>query len=352
MKYGIVTVYNSENCGSFLQAYAMSCAIKNLGHEAAFVRQGFKGHSSTLPEHLKKVIKCILKGNFSGAKLLRARRPAFKHACKSYFPVVDASEKVDCLVLGSDVIWDLTVPYFYNNREFFWGTKFGNKKVISYAPALGFATDKELEKDSFVRDAFSGMSAVSVRDKTTKQLLEPYSNKEIQLVCDPTYLIDRDEYNKIAKPTEMDRFIFIYCYKKFSNSDQNDIKALAQKEGLKTVTFGNANSWCDITLAYDPLLFLSLLNKAEYVITDGFHGTAFSTIYEKKFAVIKSDSPKVLDLLELCEMSDKMTGEDKKISDILLSDFNYETTRRKIKEERENSLRYLKNALGGNNENG
>ena len=100
------------------------------------------------------------------------------------------------------------------------------------------------------------------------------------------------------------------------------------------------------------MLFLSLFNKAEYVITDGFHGTAFSTIYEKKFAIIKSDSPKVLDLLELCEMSDKMTGEDKKISDILLSDFNYETTRRKIKEERKNSLRYLKNALGGNDENG
>ena len=55
MKCGIITVYNSENSGSFLQAYAMSCVIKNIGHDVVFVHQGFKGHSSMLPRYLKIV---------------------------------------------------------------------------------------------------------------------------------------------------------------------------------------------------------------------------------------------------------------------------------------------------------
>lgn len=352
MRCGIVTVYNSENSGSFLQAFAMSRAIKRVGHDAAFVRQGFKGHSSTLPVHIKNTVKSLLKRDFLGAKLFKPRRAAFRRACKTHLNVVSASEKVDCLVLGSDVIWDLTVPYFQRNNKFFWGTAFDDTKAISYAPSVGFARTEEFEKYPFVRDALSNMSAVSVRDKHSKELLQPYCDKEMQIVCDPTYLIDREEYDAIAKPTELDKFIFLYCYSKLSASDCEAIQTLAKKEGLKTVTFGGANRWCDINLAYDPLLFLSLYDKADYIITDTFHGTVFATIYEKKFAVIKNDKPKVLDVLEMCSMSDKMTCTSADIDAILHSDFDYDTTRKRIWEERENGLRYLNDALERCVENG
>lgn len=345
MKCGIVTVYNSENSGSFLQAYAMSCAIRSMGHNAALVRQGFRGHSSTMPEHLKNVAKSLLRRDLPGVKRLRERRAAFHQACEKHLTIIEPAEKVDCLVLGSDVIWDITVPYFYNNRRFFWGTAFGDTKAVSYAPSLGFANKKELEANPFVRDALSNLTAVSVRDKTTKQLLQPYCDADIQLVCDPTYLIDRREYDKIAKPTDLSQFMFLYCYSRLSEADRREIQALAQKEGLKTVTFGNANKWCDINLAYDPLLFLSLYNNAEYIITDTFHGTVFATIYEKKFVVIKNDKPKVLDVLEMCGMSHKMTQTAQDISSVLHSDFDYETTRQRIQKERETSLRFLNEAI-------
>lgn len=345
MKCGIVTVYNSENSGSFLQAYAMSRAIKTVGHKAMFIRQGFRGHCSTLSTYLKKIIRPLMKGDFCGAKLLRTRRAAFRMACKNHFCIMDVSDKADCLVLGSDVIWDLTVPYFRNNNKFFWGTAFGDAKVISYAPSVGFAKEKEFETADFVRGVLSNMSAVSVRDKVSKRLLQPYCDKEIEIVCDPTYLIDRSEYDAIAKPTDLNKFIFLYCYSKLSASDREAIQTLAKKEGLKTVTFGGANRWCDINLAYDPLLFLSLYDKADYIITDTFHGTVFATIYEKKFAVIKNDKPKVLDVLEMCSMSDKMTCTSADIDAILHSDFDYDITRKRIWKERENGLRYLNDAL-------
>lgn len=345
MKCGIITVYNSENSGSFLQAYAMSRALKAMGHDAVFMRQGFKGHSSTLPVHLKNVAKSILKSDFRGAKLRRIRRAAFRRACKKYFQIVDASEQVDCLVLGSDVIWDLTESYFRDNHAFFWGMAFGETKVISYAPSLGFAKEKELEENAFVRDALSKMTVVSVRDKTSKQLLQPYVAKELQLVCDPTYLIDRQDYDAIAKPTDLNQFIFLYCYGKLSEQDRKAIQVQAKKEGLKTVTFGGANAWCDVNLAYDPLLFLSLYAKAAYIITDTFHGTVFATIYEKNFAVIKNKKPKVLDILEVCGLSDKMMQSEEDLPRILHSDFAYVEVRRRLEQERENGLQYLRSAL-------
>lgn len=353
MKCGIITVYNSENSGSFLQAYAMSHVIQNMGHEAVFIRQGFKGHSSTLRRHTINVIKSMINRNYHGVKLLRKRRKAFQEACQAHFCVIDSSERVDSLILESDVIWDLSESYFLDNHSFFWGTTFGNTKVISYAPSLGYAKSKQIAEVPFVRESLSNMTAVSVRDKTSKQILQPYTDKEIQLVCDPAYLIDRREYDLIAKPTELSKFIFLYCYSKLlSEFDQVAIKELAEKEGLKTVTFGNSNTWCDISLSYNPLLFLSLYNKANYIITDTLHGTVFATIYEKKFVVIKNNKPKVLDVLELCAMSDKMTKTAEDIPAILHSDFDYKTTRQKILKERENGLNYLKNALERCGENG
>ena len=345
MKCGIVTVYNSENCGSFLQAYALSQYLKKNDIDAVVVRQGFKGHSSTLRMYLKQATKLLLRRNFAGIKRLTQRRQVFKEACECSFVIVEPTEELDCYILGSDVIWDLTSVYFHNNYSFFWGMQFRNKKVISYAASLGFAKQRELEKAPFVRNALTHMNAVSVRDVTSKQLLQPYCDKEIRLVCDPTYLIDRTDYDVVAKPTNLEKFIFLYCYEELSLGDRFAIQEIAKREGLKTVTFGNRNTWCDINLAYDPLLFLSIYGKADYIITDTFHGTVFATIYEKHFAVVNNNKQKILNVLVMCGLSDKMTKSSEDYECILHSNFDYGATREHIERERANSIQYLCEAL-------
>lgn len=265
--------------------------------------------------------------------------------------VVKNAEGLDCCILGSDVIWDVTMGLFKSHPDFFWGAQFYPQKVISYAPSVGFSQKEDLKKD-FVRDSLHLMSSVSVRDRVSQELLQPYCDKDIQIVCDPTYLIDRADYDAIAKPTALEKFIFLYCYKNLSPADQAAIQEIAKQEGLKTVTFGEFNAWCDIRLAYDPLLFLSIYDKADYIITDTFHGTVFSTIYEKRFAVVKNDKQKVINVLKMCGLSDKMTQSAKDYDTVLHSEFDYETTRRNILQERTNSLCYLKKALEEGDRNG
>lgn len=347
MNDGVVTVYNSENCGSFLQAYAMARIIKKNGCEALMVRQNFGDHSSSYLNYLKAMVRATLGGNFSGARRLRERRSLFLRAVSDKLQIVEKHEKVDCYVLGSDTIWDVSIPFFRNHAEFFWGTQFEDTKIISYAPSVGHAKADNVEKCGFIREALSRMSAVSVRDEISRALLQPYCDKEIQIVCDPTYLLDRADYDAIAKPTELKDFLFIYYYGKMPVDDRQAIQTFAKQKGLKTVVFGGANPWCDISLAYDPLLFLSIYDKADYIITNTFHGTVFATIYEKRFAVLKNEKQKILDVLRMCNMSDKMTNGSEDISAILNGEFDYATTRQRISAEREKSLRYLKTAIEG-----
>ncbi len=346
MKCGIVTVYNSENCGSFLQAFALSQTLKNAGHEAFFLRHNFQDHSASIHNYTKILLKTALKGNFCGLKLLRERRHIFQNAIQ-HLQITEDFDSVDCCILGSDVIWDISVPFFNHHRSFFWGTQFEKTKILSYAAAIGFSDAEELEKCDLIREALNRMNSVSVRDRRSQKLLQPYCGKEIELVCDPTYLPDRTEYDQIAQPSDLKDFLFLYCHAKVLPEYIREIQNFARQEGLKTVTFGNFNHWCDIHLAYNPLLFLSLCNQADYIITDTFHGTVFSTIYEKPFAVLKNQKPKVLDILEICAMSDKMTQCPENISGILHSEFRYDITRKILHRQKENSLHYLANALEG-----
>lgn len=351
VKCGIVTVYNSENCGSYLQAYALSKTLKNNGHEPVFVLLKFKEHSISRKNYLKRLAKTVLRGNFGGAKRLAAKRKNFQQAIAKHLSVVKNADGLGCCVLGSDVIWDVTSRLFRNHHGFFWGSQFYPQKVISYATSVGFSKEEDLKED-FVQNSLHLMSSVSVRDRVSRELLQSYCDKDIHLVCDPTYLIDREDYDAIAKPTDLEKFMFLYCYSELTAADRKAIQSIAKAEGLKTVTFGNFNNWCDVQLAYDPLLFLSIYDKADYIITDTFHGTVFSTIYEKRFAVVNNDKQKVLNALAMCELSDKMTKSAEDYAPILHGEFDYETTRQSILRERTNSLRYLSEALEEKNANG
>ena len=345
MKIEIVTVYCSENSGSFLQAYALSRTLKKQGHEVVFIHHSFPDHAASYRNYLILLTKTALKGMFAGVKRLRDRRVAFKQAFAEHLQTVKAYDDVDCFVLGSDVIWDLKKPFFSKHRDLFWGTQFEGKKVISYAASVGFATEEDLD-DEFARAALDKMAHIAVRDEFTRNLLQPYTSKELEIVCDPTYLLNREDFDAIAKPIDLEKFIFIYCYGKLSSAEKLEILEFARKKGLKTVTYGNLNEWCDISLPYDPVQFLSLYAKADYIITNTFHGTVFATIYEKRFAVLRNDKPKVLNALKLCKLSDKMASKPEDVPQILESDFEYTEIRNVLSAERENGMRYLEKAIG------
>lgn len=340
MAVGIITIYKSVNCGSYLQAYALAKALEKLEMEGKFIEYKFSDHVSAKPQMLKSIFKMLLKGDFKGIRLLLDRIASFKRSVE-ILDVIKPQENIDCCIIGSDTLWDVSREIFYKNYSFFWGMDLKNTKVISYAPSVGFAKEKDIEKCSFIQEALQKMHAVGVRDNISKSLLQPYCDKEIQVLCDPTYLIERDDYDAIALKTDLKDFLFIYYYGKMPADYKESIKRFAKEKNLKTIVFGNTNQWCDISLAYDPFLFLSLYAKADYIITNTFHGTVFATIYEKRFAVTKNDKPKIIDVLDMCGLSDKMADSAENIQEILSSDFDYNVVRSNILKERKKGFDYL-----------
>lgn len=344
MSVGIITIYKSVNCGSYLQAYALGKALEKIGVDGKFIEYKYSDHISAKHKMIKNIFKMFLKGDFKGISLLLDRITLFKRAVND-LNVIKPRNKMGCYIIGSDTLWDVSSKFFYKHHSFFWGMDFKNSKIISYAPSIGFSKEKDIEQCAFIKENLHKMYAVSVRDNNSKTFLQPYCDKEIKIVCDPTYLIERADYDSIAKPTDLKDFIFIYYYGKMPKEDRDVIKRFAKEKKLKTVVFGHTNQWCDMSLAYDPYLFLSLYDKADYIITNTFHGTVFATIYEKRFVVTKNDKPKIIDVLKMCGLSDKMADSAENIHDILSSDFDYDMVRGNILKERKKGFEYLTQVL-------
>ncbi len=352
MKYGIVTVYHSQNCGSYLQAYALASAIKNFGHDAVIIKHSFNDHADSKSNVLKLLIKVLLKGNITSYILIRKRDNNFKYAI-SQLSVSDDNTDIDGYVLGSDTVWDVSRTYFRNHKELYWGSAFKTGRIISYAPSVGFAKKENFKgMEEFASKALSRMSSISVRDENSRDIIASFTDKPIETVCDPTLLLNFDEYKKLCGDEKLNygKFIFLYYYKKMPQEQIDELLSIAKAEGLKVITLGLSNPWCDVSEAYDPFLFLKLYSEAEYVVTNTFHGTVFAHIFEKKFAVTRVDKPKITDLLKRYGMHDKMTDETKTISDVLHSSFDYDTMRELIEKDRTAGMKFLKDALEENNE--
>lgn len=139
-------------------------------------------------------------------------------------------------------------------------------------------------------------------------------------VCDPVLLNDAKEYDKIKKFRIIeDKYILVYVAQAINKLELNRIvKEIANKDGLKIVFIGTYRSKCDCDFHIkdmDPGDFLSLIYNAEYVISNSFHATMFSLIYNKQFIAIlpKENGNRISEILELTNLEDHIFGNFKEI---------------------------------------
>ena len=100
----IVTVYNHDNCGSFLQAYALGNVLERQGHSVSYLESPLIGKDYS---RLYSVVRQLYKRDFRAIPYYLARHSGFRNAHKLlhvYDPSADKSP--DVVVIGSDTLWN------------------------------------------------------------------------------------------------------------------------------------------------------------------------------------------------------------------------------------------------------
>ena len=372
-KIGIITFHASHNCGSFLQAYALQKFLNNNKFDAEIINFSNEGqrklYNVTFQNNsLKNIIKNII---------LFPRKRILKDTYKNYQSFIHKNLKLskdefftlqemennkfnyDVFVCGSDQIWNVTIEDF---DDAYFLPFVSDKKKIAYAPSFGarkmanyLSEEKLKEYKKYLKD----FSLITIREKNGQGWIKEMTKQDVPVVLDPTLLLNREEYKEIEDT--YDKNIsgkYIFYYSPSYNPEINElVKKVAQKYNLKVVAWNPRSyylKFMNFTNFYlpkkqNPGVYLSLIRDAELVITTSFHGTIFSTIYQKKFWIIKNgemfgDDDRVKTLVEQLNINNRLIPMkfDEKFN--YMSDVNYKIYRERLDELKNKSIKIL---LGG-----
>lgn len=346
MKIGIITVYNSVNSGSYWQANALQKFMANRNNEVYFLKRPEKGSSASFCKKTGRIIKRLVKFQYKEALVFFKTFKEFKKANKS-FKVININDSIvkelDLIIIGSDTIWNFDSSYFEKNYEFFFAKHFNDKPIITYAGSAANTSVDKFLKNGEIKKLISKWNKISVRDKHSQAVFEKLTDKKIELVCDPTFLIDKIDYEKyVVKPMDKD-YIFLYLFENLSENQKIQLKDFAKLNNLKIISGTNSCTFCDKTIINSPYNFLNYMFYADYVITDTFHGTIFSVNLQKQFAVIDRQKIKVNELLDRLELKDRLI-EDKNIKEVLDNELDY-SNKSEINKFKTSSRIFLENCL-------
>lgn len=294
MKVGILTFHNAHNYGAALQAYALKYYICSLGHNAEIINYinphiainyVKKDKFNDVEKQLHWEEQWDRFNDFIGEELISDEKIVSKQMIEKM--------DIDVFICGSDQIWNSGLTggmddvYFLNFET--------KARKVSYAPSKFKAWIKEEEKERFTK-YLNGFDHLSTREYSLSSELEKVTGRTIRTVVDPVFLLSKGQYYKLSSDIYGEgEFILVYYLAEDSRLEE--YAKIIQKYlhlPIVEIHFYDVEKNDNIQLSNcGPREFIELFRKSRFVITNSFHGTAFSIIFEKDFvSIYKEDNRK------------------------------------------------------------
>lgn len=294
-KIGIVTITERENFGNRLQNYALQSVLKNnLSKVDTIQNYAQYRYRNTKPFILaKRIISksfCIQRLNSecmrqSSFRIFNNQYIEYSKLYSTLFYIPkNIDKKYDFFIAGSDQIWN---PNFIFNFDFNFLRFADRKKRISYAASFGVDEIPERKIAKF-KEYLDGFDYISVREYEGAKIIKELTGRNVQVHLDPTLLLSAEDWLSIArKPSyisEGENYILVYflgdkgemakCLKNMRSENTN-------LKNCRVIDIQDA----DIPEIYSsaPDNFLWLIANASAVLTDSYHGTIFSLLFNTPF---------------------------------------------------------------------
>ena len=295
MKVCVITPYDSANYGAFLQAYATKLFLESKGHDVYFLRWRDENEKKKEFFNRPKAFKAKVR-YYQRYSYLKRKYEIFTK-CNNVFNTINSGEiqKCDAVIIGSDEVWNITVPKF--QKDCFYGININDKILkLAYAPSVSNSSIEDFKCFPRQIEGMKKISLIGARDEETKKIYDCVTGSDVDLVCDPTLLLTEKEWSFSDAKIDLDKYILVYSYD-IPKTHRKMLKEIAKKRGCKLVAVGLYASWCDLNICCTPFEFCSYIRQAEAVYTTTFHGSIFTLLNHKK-CLIRATSKKLNDLLE------------------------------------------------------
>lgn len=363
---GILTYHTGFNYGASLQAFALQTIIKKLGYTCEIIN--FETESfvasremfSRKPKRLKEFIKIVTRvPYYSALKQRQILFDEYTQNCLAVSPlyrteqeVIDHAADYECIVCGSDQIWNLSKEAGPAANLLFFLNFPKKQRRVAYAASFGKWVVEASWMEEYFLPWLKEFDFISVREDSGTKYIKS-RGIPCTLTLDPTILLDKEDYETICKERQIaEPYVLM-----FSWSCGNEVVRAAKKAAselalpLYSLTPPPRTLGTGIKRKLDagPREFLSWIKFADFVVTDSFHGTAFSTIFEKPYVSIVSHEhadTRMASLLYQLGLDDHLVdAEHVDIEKMKKTDFG--VVRERKDSLRANSLDFLRHAFKG-----
>ena len=385
-KVGIITIVNVNNYGAELQAFATFRKLQLMGYNAeiinylyykdwryidskmsrSFNSMSIKGKIIYFAKYrvasfvLNKILPLIckdVKQRIANFNSFHQHNTRFSKLYKSMKDLYTDTPIYDVYMVGSDQVWNPNAsssiePYFLTFAPH-------SALTVSYASSFGVSKIENNSIANRIKLGLSSIKTISVRESSGVNLVKELTGRTAQLVCDPTLLLNKSEWTMFMKPVSNmpQRYVLIY---QLSESDA--IVKLATRIGkqeqipvyriCKRAFKVKKDKGVVNILNSGPSEFLSLITNASFIITNSFHGTAFSINFDVPFYTVvsakKKNNNRMESLLDYVGLGKRIVKDDVDITNLPIVGYDVNATQLKLKSFRLESEKFLEDALAYN----
>lgn len=361
MKVYIVTFHQYNNYGSRMQNFALCCSIQALGAQPITL---------AVENDRDKIIRFI-QDAFSVLPIMCNKQRRWKNNRKKKKVFSDFNRKLHFQVMtcdemyrlefsdavamaGSDQIWSPDhIAKKINEAELYFLRFAPKEKRFAYAPSFGVEHIPGALLEMY-KEYICDFKQLSVREVAGQKIIKELTDLDVPVLPDPVFLLSKEEWKEIAGNSDIElprgKYVLTYFLSKQNKALWENIKKYAQEKKLNIIRIaGNEYRKGDIVPAPDE--FVKLLDGAERVFTDSFHGSVFSVIMQTPFAVFKRSDVDQLSRIDMLLKKYELTmafvnnenTEDK--FDRIFKAEDFTQTEKIIAEERQKGLSYLKQII-------
>ena len=347
MKVGIITFQRAYNYGAVLQAYALCQKINSLGFSCEVIdyhcekfERDYKKISIFKAGSIREFISAIVNGktrNKKRAKFIDFVEREISLSPQKYYceNIIDSNNEYDVFITGSDQVWNLNLTD--EDWNFFLAFVRLEKKKISYAASI-VAIDNDKEIENKIKNCLDSFSRITLRENSGVKYLLSLGYNSTKLVLDPTLLLTKEEWTELGKKYSMGMLLpkdYLLAY--FVSPTNLPIV-------LINYTHRKVDAVINLTTV-SPGQFVRLFMNATMVITNSFHGTAFSINLNKDFLyVLNIEKPekneRINTLVNLLELSER----DFRFADIN-NEIDWTKVNKKLNKLRSESINILRDEI-------
>ena len=327
---GIMNCWASWNYGAILTCFALQEVIKSLGYTTQVINFRHKIHENKRNYPRSNAQKDFVKKYFN-----------LTQVCKNKKQLSKLNKTISTFISGSDQVWSWYYPMQY---LYFFDFVKSDKKKIACAAGMCF---KNFQQPDDVKTALEyymkRFDAVSMREKQSVDFCKKEFDINATFILDPVFLLPKSTYENLIKESSLnkDKFIVIYMFE-YDKHIKKMAERLAEQSNCEIIHIKQGQSIQD---------WLYYIKNAEFVITDSFHGTCFSIIFEKQFIVPINNyrgNERFESILSCIGLTDKFFT-NKTNTEMLLNEINkpinYNQINSILQNEINKSLTWLNNAL-------